>query len=85
MDITGTGNTVKAIAGAAVADGVALGVAFGANVSTTQQAAILAFVGSVTTAGVAVVGWIETHHIRAQAAVTAVTVAAAPVKAAAAK
>ena len=85
MDITGTGNTIKAIAGAVVADGIALGVAFGANVSTAQQAAILAFVGSVTTAGVAVVGWIETHHIRGQAAVAAVSLGVPAAKPAATK
>lgn len=69
------GDTVKAIVGSVVADGLALAAAFGFSVTTTQQVAILAFVGTATTAITAVVGWLETHHIRAAAVTDAATIA----------
>ncbi len=69
--ISNAPDTIKAIVGAVVTDGVALGVSFGVNISSAQQFAILAFVGSFTTLAVAVVGWVETHHIRAAASIKA--------------
>jgi len=62
-------STVQTIIGALVADGIALAVSFGASLNTVQQAAILTFVGTTTTAVVAVVGWLETHKTRAKAVV----------------
>lgn len=62
-------STIQTIIGALVADAIALAVSFGAPISTVQQAAILTFVGTTTTAVVAIVAWIETHRIRAKAVV----------------
>lgn len=68
--------TVKAIIIAVVANALTLAIVFGVHISSEQQDAILAFVGSVTTAAAALVAWIETHHIKAKAAVDAASVSA---------
>lgn len=65
------GTTIKAIVSALAADSITLAVVFGVSISQAQQNAILAFVGTVTTAAVVVVGWLESHHIKAKAAVDA--------------
>lgn len=69
-------STLQTIVAAFVADAVALAVSFGVNISTGQQAALLAFVGSTTTAIAAIVVFLETHKLRSKALVAAGTTAA---------
>jgi hypothetical protein len=65
------GNTVKAIVLSVAANGLTLATVFGVGLTHGQEDAILAFVGSVTTAAVAVIGWVETHRIKAHATIVA--------------
>jgi hypothetical protein len=71
-------NTFKAIVAALASDGIALAVAFGASLSQSQQIAILAFVGSASTAFAALVTWLETHHVHAAGLIAAAQVTATP-------
>lgn len=52
-----------------ITNAIALAVAFGANLNTGQQAAILGFVGTVTTGITLAVAWYETTHVKAKAMV----------------
>lgn len=66
-------NTLKAAILAVVADGIAVAVAFGADISTTQQVIILAFVGSITTLGTIIFAYVEKASITVNASWTKTT------------
>lgn len=60
-------STVTTLVGTLVAAALTLAVTFGVHLTTDQRGAILTFVGALCAVVVAVVGWIETHKIRAAA------------------
>lgn len=60
-------STITTLVGTLAAAAITLAVAFGANVTGGQRDAILTFVGALSAVVIAVVGWIETHKIRAKA------------------
>lgn len=61
-------STISTLVGTLVAAAITLAVTFGVHLTTDQRGAILTFVGALSAVVIAVVGWIETHKIRAKAA-----------------
>jgi uncharacterized YccA/Bax inhibitor family protein len=61
--------TVTALVGSLAANLISVLVAFGVTLSNVQQVALLALVGSITTIATVLVAWVQTHRIRALAAI----------------
>lgn len=70
---------LSTIIGSVVADGIALAVAFGVSITGAQQAAILGFVGIVTTGITLAVAYLHGQHASgSQAAAITGTLAKKP-------
>jgi hypothetical protein len=64
-----TPTAIIAAVGAIVADGIALAVSFSVDITSAQQAAILAFVGTTTTLIVGIIYWLQGKKIVAATAI----------------